>query len=148
MSHGVQVAGSPGFLHLVERAFELLREWAPEWYTYVATAALHKIEQMPNIQNSGVFIDTRTFVADNTVQTEDEVTFATVVAMVGSLAHEACHLHQWNDGTATVGWRNELACLQAQLAATEAVDPLDRFSYWLKGLIRNIENPAYWWWTD
>ena len=71
-----------------------------------------------------------------------------VVDMVGALAHEACHVHQWNDGTATVGWRNEIGCLHAQLAASKAVDPIDRQSPWLNNLIANIENPDYWWWND
>ena len=70
---GVQVEGSTGFLHMVERAFQLLKEWAPDWYTYV-TSALHKVRQEPDSPNSGIYIDSRTFGVGSRVQTADEVT--------------------------------------------------------------------------
>ena len=67
---------------------------------------------------------------------------------VGAIVHEACHAHQWDAGLAVEGWRNELPCVQMQLESTEAVDPLNRQSAWLRDLIANIQNPDYWWWTD
>ena len=146
-SHGVVVEGTEGFIHMVDRAFKLLQEWAPEWYTYVVTA-LAKVRQEPGGASSGIYIDSRTYGISTDIQAATEVTSHDVVDMVGGLAHEACHVHQWWDGTATEGWRNEIGCLHAQLAATEAVDPIDRYSSWLRHLIANIQNPAYWWWTD
>lgn len=146
-ARAVQVEGSAGFIHMVDRAFQLLQEWAPEWYTYVVSA-LSKVRQDPGSPSSGIYIDSRTYGVGTNIQTIAEVSSYNVVDMVGGLAHEACHVHQWWDGTATAGWRNEIGCLHAQLAATEAVDPLDRQSPWLRDLIANIENPEYWWWTD
>ena len=143
----VEVQGSAGFAHMVEGAFQLLQQWAPEWYTYVVTA-LPRVRQDPGSPDTGIYIESRTFGVGSNVQTHDEVSFGDIVNMVGMLAHEACHVHQWWDGTATDGWRNEIGCLHAQLAASTSVDPNDRESSWLNYLIANIEDPAVWWWTD
>ena len=142
---GVKVDGSQNFITLVDRAFDLLKRHAPNWREYVV-AKLHAIKQIPKGEGSGILIDTRTFVESvyGHVPPDDYA----VVSMVGRMVHEACHVHQWDEGVATEGWRNEIRCVREQLAASEAVDPLNRQSPWLRNLIANIENPEYWWWTD
>ena len=140
---GAKVAGSSAFVAMVEQAYALLLSRAPNWFMYVI-AELHAIEEQPPGTRSGIYIDSQTF--GSSFDPAHAVTEGDVIGMVGGLVHEACHAHQWHEGTATVGWRNEIRCVQEQLAATEAVDPSKRHSPWLRNLIANIENPEYWWW--
>ena len=142
---GVKVVGSPNFVTMADRAFDLLKRHAPHWYTYVISG-LNAIEEIPPGQSSGILIDSRVY-----VQSYDSAHVPTdwdVIDLVGGMAHEACHVHRWDAGLREEGWRNEIQCVQEQLAATEAVDPIDRQSAWLNDLIANIENPEYWWWVD
>ena len=140
---GAKVEGSAAFVAMVEEAYALLLSRAPNWFMYVI-AELHAVREESPGERSGIYIDSQTF--GSSFDPAHAVTEGDVIGMVGSLVHEACHAHQWHEGQATVGWRNEIRCVQEQLAATEAVDPINRHSPWLRNLIANIENPEYWWW--
>ena len=140
---GVKVEGSANFVAMIDNAFELLRTRAPNWRRYVITG-LNAIQQIPRGGGSGIHPDTRRYVEADFGH--DPFTESDVIAMVGNMVHEACHMHQWDEGVATTGWRNEIRCVQEQLAASVATDPLDRNGSWLRNLIANIENPDYWWW--
>ena len=117
--HGIKIEGAEGFVYLVERAPNLLQERVPTWHA-CATEALYRVRQEPASPSSHILIDSGTFFRASIVYSRDDVVYGLVEDMVGSLAHEACHVHQWRDGTAATGWRNEIGCLQAQLAAVEA----------------------------
>ena len=71
-----------------------------------------------------------------------------MVSIVGSLAHEACHVHIYLSGQKTGELVGERACLEAQIAAVQAVYPTGRQYYldWATNLLANIENPEYQWW--
>ncbi len=140
--NAVTIDGSPGFVSLFQNAFERLRVHAPHWYSYTI-AGLHGIKELPNNSGAGVHPFTRTYVQECCASPLNE---GDLYTMLGNMVHEACHLHMWNRGLAVAGWTNELPCVEAQLYATEAADPLDRQSGWLRGLILNLHDPAYWWW--
>ena len=140
---GAKVEGSPAFVAMVEQAYALLLSRAPNWFMYVI-AELHAVREQAPGTRSGIYINSQTF--GSSFNPAHAVTEGDVIGMVGGLVHEACHAHQWHEGVATEGWRNEIRCVQEQLAATEAVDPSKRQSPWLRNLIANIQNPEYWWW--
>ena len=148
---GVRIEGPPAFVTLVERALDLLKDRTPHWYHY-SISGLHTIKMITE-GDSGIYIHSKTY-ADNPPDyiknyvPGTAIRESAVMSMVGGIVHEACHSHQWDAGLAVEGWRNELPCVQMQLEATEAVDPINRQSAWLRNLIANIQNPEYWWWTD
>lgn len=135
--------GSENFRAAANRALEGLRVEAPHWYNYIIRG-LWGIEQVPPDAGSGIHPQTRTYVqawAGN--EPMDDWSF---YDFLGGMAHEACHIHMWNRGLAVASWTNELPCIEAQVYVTEAVDPINRHSAWLRDLITNLHDPAYWWW--
>ena len=139
----VTIQGSNHFKSMAEQAFVALRNHAPDWYAYVISG-LHSARMLAPDVGGGTHPDHRSFQTgfhNAHPPTEDDV-----YDFVGGLAHEACHLHMWNRGLAVTGWTNELPCVEAQLYATEAVDPINRQSYWLRDLIANLHDPSRWWW--
>ena len=148
---GVRIEGPPAFVSLIEQALDLLRDRAPYWYNY-SVGGLHTIKMITE-GSSGIFIHSKTFGINPPDYIKDYspgkvIREWDVIDTVGGIVHEACHAHRWDAGLAEEGWRNELPCVQMQLESTEAVDPSNRQSPWLRNLIANIQNPDYWWWTD
>lgn len=141
--HAVEISGSADFRAMVERAFNQLRNLAPDWYAY-SIAGLHRVEQIENESGIGVHPHTRSFTMPH--QEGRPVSESDYYYFLGAMVHEACHLHMWNRGLAVAGWTNELPCVEAQLYATEAVDPINRQSTWLRDLIANLHDPSRWWW--
>ena len=142
---GVKIEGAPNFVALIETSLDLLQSGAPHLYEYGVTG-LNEIKMVPPDSGRGILISSRTFIinhAPDYVHGERDTLY-----VAGEIVHEACHSHQWDAGTATAGWRNEINCVQLQLQTYEALDPRDRYGIarWLRNLIANIENPAYWWW--
>ncbi len=144
---GVVIEGPEAFVLRIQEALDMLKIRAPEWYAY-ATSGLDKIILIPEKNRSGVRLDTRRWGMPLKRAFPGSSNESAVISLVGGMVHEACHVHRWEAGLREEDWRNELPCVQMQLEATEAVDPIDRFSPWLRNLIANIENPDYWWWTD
>ena len=140
--NAVNIEGSPAFVAVFRDAFERLRVHAPHWYSYTI-AGLHGIKELPNHSGGGVHPHTRTYVQECCGHALGE---NDVYAFMGNMVHEACHLHMWNRGLAVASWTNELPCVESQLYATEAADPLDRQSRWLRDLIANMHDPSRWWW--
>ena len=143
---GVVIEGSEAFVIRIEEALDFLKNRSPEWYAY-ATGGLDKIREDPERSSSGVFADTRTYVMPSSRALGGSDRESSLISLAGGMVHEACHVHYWEAGLSVKGWENELPCVQMQLEVTEAVDPRDRFSPWLRDIIANIENPEYWWWV-
>ena len=139
----LSILGSDYFRSMAEQAFVTMRNHAPDWYAYVVSG-LHGATMLAPDAGGGTHPDHRTY--ETGFHNAHAPTEADVYDFVGGLAHEACHLHMWNRGLTVASWKNELPCVEAQLYATEAVDPVDRQSYWLRDLIVNLHDPSRWWW--
>ncbi len=139
----VAINGSAHFKSMAEQAFLALRNRAPHWYAYVISG-LHSAKMLSPQAGGGTHPFHRSY--QTGFHNRHAPTESDVYDFVGGLVHEACHLHMWNRGLAVAGWTNELPCVEAQLYATEAVDPIDRQSYWLRDLIANLHDPSRWWW--
>ncbi len=140
----IAMEGSEAFVIQVKKALDMLKRWAPEWYTY-ATSGLDKIREVPESQGSGVWVAERRFdiVPSHAFAGSGS---GAVIWLAGIIVHDACHVHRYEAGLQSGGRDGELACLQVQLPATEAIDPRDRFSSYLNTVIANIDNPEYQWW--
>ena len=140
----MRIQGSSTFVRLMREAFNLLKRKSPRLYNYGITG-VNMIRQGPANEGTGFYDDGKILEHgfDGNSYGEYDVVYA-----VGAIAHEACHGHQLEDGTATSGWRNELPCMQVELEAYQAVDPTDRHGLiaWAQDIITNIRNPSYWWW--
>ncbi len=137
------IAGSNHFKSMAEQAFVAMRSRAPHWYAYVISG-LHGATMLGPNEGGGTHPNHRSY--QTGFHNQHAPTESDVFDFVGGLAHEACHLHMWNRGLAVASWTNELPCVEAQLYATEAVDPINRQSYWLRDLIANLHDPSRWWW--
>lgn len=140
----VAIEGSEAFVAQVKKALDMLKRWAPKWYTY-ATSGLNTIREVPESNGSGVWHEERRFDIIPSHAFAGEGVNA-VIWLAGIIVHDACHVHRYEAGLQSGGRDGELACLQVQLPATEAIDPRDRFSSWLNTLINNIDDPEYQWW--
>ena len=137
----IRLEGSPAFVRRMQETLTIMRDRAMSWYAYSITG-LSRIFEVPEGSASGVYPHNRSYQETLSEAMEDYPYVA------GGIVHEACHIHQWEDGTATTGWRNELPCVQKQLEVTLAIDPHHYTVAWLRDLIANIRNPEYWWWDD
>ena len=150
----MQIEGSSTFVSLFRQAYNRLKELSPRLYHYGITG-FDRIRQVGPGNDTGILIHERTFVQAPTNYITSfapgaPISEGAVVEAVGAILHEACHVHMWDAGTATTGWRNELPCMQAELEGYRAVDPDDTHGFiaWAQDIVINIQNPAYWWWTD
>ena len=141
---GIVIEGSPRFTSMMKRVLEMLKAGAPQWHNYVLNSGLQRIRMTPP-GYTGFSTHGMTYSQgydDSFVQ--DEFYH---IAIAGILTHESCHAYQWITGTATIGWRNEIHCVEAQLAVHEALDPICRECNWYRDIIANIaHDPTIWWW--
>ena len=144
---GIIIEGSEAFVSRIEEALDMLKNRSPEWYAF-ATSGLARIREVPGRTSSGVVANTGTYVMPPSRALGNPNKESSLISLAGGMVHEACHVYHWQAGYVEQSWQNELPCIQRQLEVTEAIDPHDRYSPWLQDIIDNIENPAYWWWTD
>ena len=144
---GLIIEGPANFLAKMKEVLRFLENRAPEWYAY-ALSGLDKIRETSEVNVVGVYVNTRTWVMPPSHALRLSNKESSLISLAGEMVHEACHVHYWEAGLSVEGWENELPCIQRQLEVTEAVDPRDRFSPWLRDIIANLENPEYWWWAD
>ena len=140
---GLAIEGPEGFVELIHRALDVMRERSPDWYGYVISG-LEKALFDPAAPRSAVESWTGTW----RVPPDRVARYGELIEVVGTLTHEACHVHRHRSGQASGGLVGERACVEAQLAATLAIYP-SSYSYyhnWLRNLIANIENLEYQWW--
>lgn len=140
---GLAIEGPDSFVDLIRRALDVMQERSPEWYAYVISG-LEKALLDPAAPRSAVESWSGTW----RVPPDRVARYSELIAVVGSLSHEACHVHRHRSGQVSGGLIGERACVEAQLAATLAVYPSghDYYHNWLRNLIANIENPDYQWW--
>ena len=105
----------------------MLRDKAPEWYTYVISA-IDSIAEVPNSRDDG-FCFARALVASRRVEIEtcrlSSAGFSNPIVMAGTLSHEACHIHTYEAGIVFPygGAQEELECGLPGLAIYKLLDP-------------------------
>ena len=142
----MQIQGSPIFVSLYRAAYNLLKEISPRLYHYGITGFSRITEN--NNDEAGFYAHSNTYTQD--IDNITQISEYDVVYAIGGILHEACHAHALKNNTHTSGWRNELPCIQVEQEGYRAADPDDSYGLvaWIQDLIDNIQNPAYWWWTD
>ena len=142
------VEGPPHFQYWMSRAFELITRDAPEWLDYIYRSGLRKIVMLPDPGGSGFSNTTWTFnFAYEAGENPDGLpSYDQYYGMTGVLVHEACHAIQQRTYTQTGDVRNELTCLEAQIAVLKAIDPGHRWVDAIQWHIDNIYDPSTWWW--
>ena len=98
-SHGrVRISQlSDGFAKMVNRAFELLRTRAPQWYAY-AVNGLNEVREAHNIESSHVFASTAVAVYHHAPHSIRPYIPQDDITMAEFLVHEACHVYQHREG--------------------------------------------------
>ncbi|MCY4020024.1 MAG: SH3 domain-containing protein [Chloroflexi bacterium] len=137
------IEGNATFLNIVESALDLIGTHAPDWLNYIYISGTRTIALHPPGGANGYL--NRTW----TIASEDRdwmIDHDFLVGFAGFIAHEACHSIQQRTYSQSAGWTNEAACVEAQLAVIEAINPKSRDVWWLRDLIANIQNPDRWWW--
>ncbi len=140
---GLEFEGPASFVKQVEDTLDFIQARSSHWYGYI-TGGLSKVRYDPNAQRSAVNVHSGTWhVPPSRVDS-----WGDMVAIVGGLAHEACHVHIYQSGQKPGELVGERACLEAQIAAVQAVYPSGRQSYldWATNLLANIEKPEFQWW--
>ncbi len=140
----------PKFTKLVNDALALIATHAPEWLKYIDVSGTREFRLMP-LGGAGGFYSRSWIIGHEWLAYERDdpawqPDFHYIVGYAGGITHEACHAIQQRTYSQSAGWRNEAACVEAQLAVIEAINPNSRDVPWLRNLIANIQNPEYWWW--
>ncbi len=143
---GVIIEGSEDFIIWVQAALDLLKNNAPEWYSY-ADNGLDKVKEVPVHYGLGVDegLDTFFYLPRNPEHPfeYDVVWLATV------LVHEACHVYRsqagFPYGTVEEMFREEVICQQIQIDSLEVIDPHDRYEFrpYLQELIDDFFSHGY-----
>ena len=140
----------PKFTKLVNDALELIRTHAPVWLDYIDLSGTREFRLMPLGGAGGFYNNSWTIGHQWLAYERDDPAwqpdFHYIVGYAGGITHEACHAIQQRTYSQSAGWTNEAACVEAQLAVIEAINPNSRDVPWLRNLIANIQNPEYWWW--
>jgi len=144
-NQGIVFEGPAIFTNRLNGALDFIRERSSYWYNYIVDG-LSRVKYDPSARRSAVNSRTGVWrVPPSRVESWGEMVY-----VVGSLAHEACHVHRRRAGLKSGGLDGERDCLEKQIAAARAIYPSGREWYidWATGLLANIEDPDYWWWTD
>ena len=128
-----QIEGSARFVRVVTRSLNLLRDKAPEWYSYVISA-MDTIAEIPNSQLDDGFCSAFALVASRRVEIEtcfphlDDTFWSAPIKLAGTLTHEACHIHTYEAGTVyPYGLaQEEFECSIPNIAVLKALDPYGR----------------------
>ena len=138
------------FVYLVENALQRIETHAPEWLRYIYISGLRKFVLLPPGQRGGfnnqIWAHRHSFSEQQLNDPNWLPDYEYIVGFAGSIAHEACHAIKQRTYTQSAGWTNEADCVEAQVEVVAAIDPRHRNVSWLRHLVRNIQNPAYWWW--
>lgn len=142
-NQGMEIEGPEAFVRPLQEALAIVRERAPGWLAYIVDG-LSKVRLDPNARRSAVNVWTRTW----HVPPSRFEGWGDPVSVIGSLVHEACHIHRYAAGLKTGELIGERACLEAQLNAAREVYPTGREFYinWTTNLLANIHLLEYQWW--
>lgn len=139
---GLEIEGPQNFVLRIEEAFDILQQRAPEWYTY-SINGLDKIVLVPGDRNLATV-----YFATRVVEMTHSYAFGSLLGLAAGMAHEACHVYRYQDGTRSeVTVEEELACERVELEASKAIDPTGRLPARIQFNIDNIYNPEYQWWN-
>ena len=149
------IEGPANYVYWIEKALELLEIHAPEWLNFVYSSGLRQIVLDPHGGGSSGFLNTSwTFSWSHSPSESYRQNpawlpgYDEILGMVGVIVHESCHSFQQRTYTQTsIGWRNELPCVEAQMASIQKIDPGHRWADAMRNVIANIQDPATWWWT-
>ncbi|MCY3833818.1 MAG: hypothetical protein OXG85_12445 [Chloroflexi bacterium] len=125
-----RIEGSSRFVRLIARSLNLLRDKAPEWYTYVISA-MDTIDEIPNSDPDAETCSALAFKSFRRVGIETCYAFprnigrGAPIIMAGTLAHEACHLHTYQAGIVYPGGgaQEEFECVPPMEAVYKLLDP-------------------------
>ena len=137
-----QIEGSTRFVRVIERTLNLLRDKAPEWYTY-AISAIDSIAEIPRAEQDNVFCSAFALVASRRVEIEscfphlDDTFWSAPINLSNTLVHEACHIHTYEAGIVfPYGLaQEELECSIPSIAVYKVLDPHGRVA----NLITDLE---------
>ena len=143
--------GTAKFTKLANTALELIGIHAPEWLRYIDVSGVRQFRLFSAGGLGGGFFNRGWIVGHGWTQFENDdpvwaPDFEYIVGYAGGITHEACHAIQQRTYSQSEGWTNEAACVEAQLAVIEAIDPDHKDVGWLRDLVANIQNPDRWWW--
>ncbi|MCY4069748.1 MAG: SH3 domain-containing protein [Chloroflexi bacterium] len=142
--------GTANFTRLVNAALDLIGIHAPEWLKYIYISGAREIQLQPPDSGGGfgntIWAIRGGFSSDFYNDPNWAPDHHFVAGYAGFIAHEACHAIQQRTYSQSEGWTNEAACVEAQLAVIQAINPNSRDVWWLRDLIANIQNPDRWWW--
>ncbi|MDE2821188.1 MAG: SH3 domain-containing protein [Chloroflexota bacterium] len=142
------IVGGGKFHQLVNRALDLIATHAPDWLHYINLSGAREFKETPNV---GGFINSQWSIwhgwldyLNENPSWEPDLNY--IAGYAGGITHEACHAIQQRTYSQSPGWTNEAACVEAQLAVIEAINPNSPDVPWLRDLVANIQNPEVWWW--
>lgn len=142
----IAIEGSDEFAAHTHNALALLRDEAAEMYAQVIT---HVAIIKSVAAGSGMHVETKTFdVGQETAYAPDWDLPSQVLWYAGAIVHDSCHSRLYADGEPHLGKEAEIACLEDQLAALEAIDPGGFFSTYVTGLIEGADDPENQYWND
>ena len=142
--------GTAHFTKLVNTALDMIRRHAPEWLHYMSLSGARQFELLAADGRGGFHPWQWSIVHSLEGWMENDPNWTPnrhyLAGYAGGIMHEACHALEQRVGGHLEVWQEEAACVEAQLAVIKAVHPRSRDIGWLTDLVRNIQNPDYWWW--
>lgn len=142
---GVTVVGDEAFTAQADAALALLEAEAADGYAQVVLY-IDTIESVS--AGSGMDVFTKTFlVGDETAFAPGFAEEDQIVWLASTIVHDSCHSRLYAEGAEYSGRDAELACMQDQLGALEAIDN-DYFEGYVQSLIDGVDDPDNAYWTD
>jgi hypothetical protein len=141
---GFIIEGDADFVAWTERALELLRTKAPEWYAQV-DASVRTLRSVTAGSGMDVF-DKVYLVGDITAHAPNFGPDQQLVWYAGTIVHDSCHSERYDQQLVYLGKEAEVACLTDQKAALLLIDTDPFFSKYIQTLIDGADDPAnaYW----
>lgn len=120
------VDGPDRFVRRVNNVLDWLQRRAPEWYVFVITGGT-RITQSTVYGKSFARLSHREMHIDPTSAFRGEGRTADYIILASILAHEACHIHDYDAGVANKGWDWEIRAEGRELDVLNALDPYGRY---------------------
>jgi hypothetical protein len=142
----VEVRGTADFVTWTQRALDLVKRSAPEWYDQVVRS-IRVITSVP--AGSGIFVQTKTFqVGNETAHAPGFNEAQQLIWYAGTIVHDSCHSRLYQEGKPHSGKAAEVACLTDQKAALLKFETSSYFSTYVQGLIDGADDPANQYWNN
>ena len=139
------ITGDDTFVQHTQTALSLIETQAPGLWEQVYVY-IDSIESVT--AGSGIDVATETFrVGDQTAYAPGWPLDDQVIWYASTIVHDSCHSYRFDTGLDPGGRDAELACLQDQLAALQAIGHV-AFEGYVTGLIEGVDDPANQYWND